>query len=496
MDEITLKNFRCFREEQTVCLAPLTLLVGENSTGKTSFLAMIRALWNVAFGRAAPDFKDEVYDLGSFDEIVHNRGGSGEQANSFEAGFTIYPGYRGSEQQLAFQIPHIGEEKDKLKMEPFRFHVVFQKMDVAPALVERRLSCGKLWIEERLENILKSTGQFQFQLYGSQPEELSQKPVRPPIYGNQLEVSPAEAVRALIYGDQPEESPSESTRPYINHSSSMVVPFSTLIGFTSFDLKGASTKEGIRKDVNELISFALDFESKGTYTNPPYASAPVRSRPRRNYDPSPIVWNPEGQHIPGYLASLHSQNQEEWEHLKNAIGRFGKQAELFDEILVRYPGEEETDPFQLQVRRFGSNSGDPRYNLVDVGYGVSQVLPVITELLRRDAPKLFLMQQPEVHLHPKAQAALGSLFCDVAGEERQLVVETHSDHLLDRVRMDVRDGKSKLKPRDVSILFFERCGLDVYIHSIGLDEEGQVVDAPESYRKFFMEETNKMLGLD
>ena len=48
MDQITLKNFRCFREEQTARLAPLTLLVGENSTGKTSVMAMIRALWDVA----------------------------------------------------------------------------------------------------------------------------------------------------------------------------------------------------------------------------------------------------------------------------------------------------------------------------------------------------------------------------------------------------------------------------------------------------------------
>ena len=49
MDQITLENFRCFREKQTARLAPLTLLVGENSTGKTSFLALIRALWDVAY---------------------------------------------------------------------------------------------------------------------------------------------------------------------------------------------------------------------------------------------------------------------------------------------------------------------------------------------------------------------------------------------------------------------------------------------------------------
>ena len=123
------------------------------------------------------------------------------------------------------------------------------------------------------------------------------------------------------------------------------------------------------------------------------------------------------------------------------------------------------------------------------------MLPVITELLRRDAPYMFLLQQPEVHLHPSAQAALGSLFCQVAGPQRQLVVETHSDHLLDRVRMDVRDGTTGLRPEDVSILFFERGDLDVRIHSLRLDKEGNVLDAPQSYRQFFMEETQRSLRL-
>ena len=112
-----------------------------------------------------------------------------------------------------------------------------------------------------------------------------------------------------------------------------------------------------------------------------------------------------------------------------------------------------------------------------------------------DAAPLFLLQQPEVHLHPSAQAALGTLFCQVAGPDRQLIVETHSDHLLDRVRMDVRDGKVPLKPDDVSILYFERGDLDVRIHSLRIDEEGNILDAPPGYRRFFMEETNRSIGL-
>ena len=74
---------------------------------------------------------------------------------------------------------------------------------------------------------------------------------------------------------------------------------------------------------------------------------------------------------------------------------------------------------------------------------------------------------------PSAQAALGSLFCSIAGPDRRLVVETHSDYVIDRVRMDVRDNKTDLKPEDVSILYFERGESDVKIHSIRLDERGQ-----------------------
>ena len=74
-------------------------------------------------------------------------------------------------------------------------------------------------------------------------------------------------------------------------------------------------------------------------------------------------------------------------------------------------------------------------------------------------------------------------------------METHSDYLLDRVRMDVRDGKSNLKPDDVSILFFERGDLDVRIHELGLDDNGNVLGAPDGYREFFRKETQRSLNL-
>ena len=202
-----------------------------------------------------------------------------------------------------------------------------------------------------------------------------------------------------------------------------------------------------------------------------------------------------GNYIPPYLARVHFGREKTWRRLKEALEDFGREAGLFDEISVRSLGKKGSDPFQLRIKKYGSKSKGPQRNLIDVGYGISQALPVVIEFLRSSAPPMFLLQQPEMHLHPSAQAALGSLFCRVAGPKRQLVVETHSDHLLDRVRMDVRDGAAALKPADVSILYFERGDLDVRIHSLRLDEQGNVLDAPPSYRAFFMEETRRSLGL-
>ena len=61
--------------------------------------------------------------------------------------------------------------------------------------------------------------------------------------------------------------------------------------------------------------------------------------------------------------------------------------------------------------------------------------------------------------------------------------------------MEVRDGTAGLKPDDVSILFFERTDLDVHIHSLKIDAQGNIVGAPNIYRQFFMEETTRSLGL-
>jgi predicted ATPase len=160
-------------------------------------------------------------------------------------------------------------------------------------------------------------------------------------------------------------------------------------------------------------------------------------------------------------------------------------------IEVRRKGNKLTDPFQVLLRVSG-----PPMNLVDVGYGVSQVLPILVDSLMAVPGQMILMQQPEVHLHPKAQAELGSFIGLLAKQDKKrFVIETHSDYLIDRVRMDIRDGKGGLSPKDVQILYFERHGPEVEIHPLEIDSGGNILGAPKGYRKFFLVEEKRFLGM-
>ncbi len=191
------------------------------------------------------------------------------------------------------------------------------------------------------------------------------------------------------------------------------------------------------------------------------------------------------------LANLSFEGGPTWDALKRDISGFGKESGLFDSLEVRRLGPSQSDPFQLQLRIDGTT-----VNLVDVGYGVSQALPIVVDCLRAVHGRTLLLQQPEVHLHPKAQAELGSFLAVLAKrEKKRFLIETHSDYLVDRIRMDIRDKKHGLKPEDVAFLYFERVAGEVRIHRLNLDEQGDIVDAPPGYRKFILQEERRFLGI-
>ena len=442
LESVMLKNYRCFHEEQTARLAPLTLLVGENSTGKTSFLALLRALWDVAFREVAPDFREPPYDLGSFEDIVHD-GSSRREANElFKAGFEC-------------RIAQLNGRK-------IQFRYAFKERQAIPFPVLRRLTADHEWLEADLEK--------------------SEKPV----------------LRFGAGTGQWERYPDTSIVSSFNTpNSSQMTSLFHLCVVSTINRDSEKLNDEVRSQEslwNRLMHLA-GVASQAYRGHSSYAGAPVRSRPRRTYDPARPYRDPEGENIPSYLANMSRQNVSEWRTLKTNLEEFGRDSGLFDEIHIDSLGNTTGSPFQVQIRKRLRNTQGNRRNLIDVGYGVSQALPVITELLNPEPPPLFLLQQPEVHLHPSAQASLGSLFCSIASRDRQLVVETHSDFILDRILLDIRDKKTNLTADDVSILYFEPNDLDVTIHSLRIDDRATIIDPPDSYRRFFMDELRRSVGL-
>ena len=110
-----------------------------------------------------------------------------------------------------------------------------------------------------------------------------------------------------------------------------------------------------------------------------------------------------------------------------------------------------------------------------VGYGVGQLLPVITQCLLA-ADGMIIIEQPEVHLHPRLQASVADLFIDTVNAGRaQLLIETHSEHLVLRTLRRVREGA--LAPQDVAILYVDMHeDGGAFVRRLEVDRHGELVD--------------------
>ena len=131
------------------------------------------------------------------------------------------------------------------------------------------------------------------------------------------------------------------------------------------------------------------------------------------------------------------------------------------------------------------------YRSTNVGFGLSQVIPVLVALLER--PKtLCLIENPEAHLHPRGQTRLAELAVRASLAGLQVIVETHSDHFFDGVRIAVRDGV--LAPDKIAIHHFQRTGTRTEVSSPMIDVGGRLSFWPEGFFDQHEENLSRLLG--
>ena len=154
----------------------------------------------------------------------------------------------------------------------------------------------------------------------------------------------------------------------------------------------------------------------------------------------------------------------------------------------------------VQSVAFGHGSSERSHKPQNVGFGISYVLPVLVALLSSVPEDIVIIENPEAHLHPRGQAEMGNLIARAAAYGIQVFVETHSDHVINGVRVAVKKGI--VKPDDVNIAFFERKGHEIIaddgtkhkeyyadVRNIKIDDKGSLSEYPED----FMDEWNNQL---
>jgi len=206
---------------------------------------------------------------------------------------------------------------------------------------------------------------------------------------------------------------------------------------------------------------------------------PLRVYPERSYRSQPPPASDVG--IDGRWAPhlLRGATEEQLQSLRHWLGDqgFGLVGDL------RARDAEELPNFMVEVNVRGQ-----WINLRDVGFGMSQLLPIVVESILVPAgqgePPLLLLEQPEIHLHPKAQADLGAFIAEMARNGRRYLIETHSEYLLMRLATEVRRGR--LSPDDIAIYFLS---LDENGHTqfqtIPLEDDGRLPPPAEWPEGFF-----------
>ena len=409
---LSLQNVRCLGDTQSVDMGKITLLVGENSTGKSTFLGCCNAFSRLASLRDLRDpgpgtsncFDDEPFSMGGFRTIARHGADAFSLDGSFQEHCHTMIGF-------TFSADRNGHPSES------RFRVELPACDG----LERHLSVTRV------------------------PES----PERWRFEGDRFDVDiPQRAFSYRQFSTWLSESIRHRSMPFTGQRH--VYRRSAGMSSTDYDVAFVNL-------INFLRKIPLPQESLPVYAVPPGAVWRQRGFP---YDPIPN-WNGE---LRKYLAEEG--------------GRLG----LFSDIVKVGPDGQP----EIHVQQSGG-----WHNVVDTGFGVSSIVPLLHEMYRQQKGATFLLQQPEVNVHPAAQARLAQM---MAESPHRFVIETHSDHLIDRFRICVME--EALAPDEIRIAYFqrepEREG--VVIYNISVDEDGNLDGAPAGYRKFFMDETECLLG--
>lgn len=427
--EVNWKNFKGFENTGWLKIKPLTILLGSNNVGKTSFLAPFLLLNQTLNSRDRLSpliLKGNVYDGGNYQEIVKD----------YDFTKEIFLGFKYHSHESKGKIEKVGSYP------PGGFEAII-KVDTKDGDVKlKKMTIFDIFNREYISLSLNSTDTYDYVGVGS--ESLSS-----------LELK-------TIINSKP-----------INF---LFSPNSIL---AELDTISEEHKDGkIKRKISQFSNGFSQFLSVISYNNAKVRNylgdlsfiGPIREYPHRIYEITNETYNTvgsKGENFPNLLKKLGVQNKV----LNQWIQKFG----FGDKIELKH---HYSNTYSI---RFCKDDCDYYTSIANSGFGASQVLPLIIQSLVSPKRSVTIAEQPEIHLNPKIQCVLAELFVSMANKGQTVIIETHSEHLLLRLRRLI--AEEKINSENVAIYFVEKDGTDSKIKEIKLQENGHInpIDWPKDF---------------
>ena len=237
--------------------------------------------------------------------------------------------------------------------------------------------------------------------------------------------------------------------------------------FRCYGIEGASLRVG------QLFS-PLQTRFENLFRSIRYLG-PLREYPRRHY-----AWG--GKHSPGVgqhgedMVTALFSGRIQLRAIENHIPGWLQRFDLIDSYRLNPISGTERD-YEFLVRKY---EGGPEVRLTDVGFGVSQVLPVLVLCYYVPEGSILILEQPEAHLHPKVQSELADLLIEVVkNRQLQIILESHSEHLL--IRLMRRIAEEQISADDTAFYFCEMNEGVSEIERLDVDDYGNITNWPQNF---------------
>ena len=439
LNRMKLENFKAWREAD-LTFGKVTGFFGTNSAGKSSllqFLLLLKQTKNATDRGIVLDFggPSDMVNLGTFTDVVH-----GHDANAQIRWFLEW------KLPKTLKIVHPMERSKKLLFSG----------DILSTQCEVGLRQARLW-PYRLAYQYDGT-EFSLRLRSASDKDFEL-------------VSDSQKFRFVRTQGRPWRLP----HPVKTH----LFPKQVRNYYQNSDFLG---------------DFELEYENR---MDSLYYLGPLREYPRREYHwagSSPEDVGQRGERtVDAILAATRNREL-------RSLG-FRKRRKRFQEMIAYWLNHLGLiSDFRLEEIAKGTNLyramvktsyGGPSTSLIDVGFGVSQILPALVLLYYVPERSTVILEQPEIHLHPAVQSGLADVLLNVASVRNvQILVESHSEHLMRRLQRRV--AEERVSSDDVKLYFVSSSGGQAQVSDLQLNEWGEIENWPE---QFFGDEMGEIAAI-